>query len=409
MRRCCGLNYQLIALVVSTLLTACGGGGGGGGGGSVTVTTPTGDNVAPIVVNGGLNGNVNQAFVSVQVCVPGTAQCQTIDNILIDTGSVGLRLVSAGPSAPGGLSLTLPQQSASNGDALAECVEFVDNSHAWGPLQMADVKIVGETASAIPIQLVTSTSAIGAEPSTCGGGDTTKNLTTPAKLGGNGILGIGNFQEDCGPGCTTIANNGFYYRCPISGCIQSIVTLANQLQNPIAKFSQDNNGSLIQLPAVAGSGAANVSGYLIFGINTRSNNQLGAASPQYIQNNGRISTTFNGQTYTASFIDSGSNGLYFPNVNAPTITECQTLVGFYCPSSTLSKSATIFGAAPSANANITFNVANAESLNGNFDAFNNLAGRYDNGFDWGLPFFYGRKVFTSIEGTSGISAPYVAF
>lgn len=395
--------YRSIILAVSTLLAACGGGGGGGGG-SVTVTTPTGDNVAPIVVNGGLNGNVNQAFVTIQICVPGTSTCQSVDNILIDTGSMGLRII---PSALG--SLALPQQTASNGNALAECVEFVDNSHAWGPLQLADIKIVGETASSIPIQVVSSSSAIGVEPATCGNGDTTKNLSTAQKLGGNGILGIGNFQEDCGASCASITNNGFYYSCSGSTCTQSTVILAQQLQNPIARFSQDNNGSIIQLPAIGSSGAASVSGYLIFGINTRSNNALGSASPQYIQNNGRISTSFNGVVYSASFIDSGSNGLYFPNVNPPTITECQTLNGFYCPSTTVSRSATIFGASPSATANISFNIANAESLNGTFDAFNNLGGRYDNGFDWGLPFFYGRKVYTSIEGTQGVSAPYVAF
>jgi len=227
-------------------------------------------------------------------------------------------------------------------------------------------------------------------------------------------LGIGNFREDCGIGCTNITNNGFYYRCPASGCVQSTVILANQLQTPIAKFSQDNNGSIIQLPAVGSNGAANANGFLIFGINTRTNNQLGNASPQYIQNNGRLSTTYNGITYSASFIDSGSNGLYFSDTS---IAACgsSNFSGFYCPASTLSKSAIIFGIAPSTMNTVSFNIAHAQNLltaNPTFKAFNNLGGELlnnPNSFDWGLPFFYGRKVFTSIEGTSGISAPYVAF
>ena len=37
---------------------------------------------------------------------------------------------------------------------------------------------------------------------------------------------------------------------------------------------------------------------------------------------------------------------------------------------------------------------------------------FANSFDWGLPFFYGRRVYTAIEGTSqpgGLAGPYVAF
>ena len=43
----------------------------------------------PIAVNGGPLGNyTNGAFVSVNVCVPGTSTCQTIDDVLVDTGIV---------------------------------------------------------------------------------------------------------------------------------------------------------------------------------------------------------------------------------------------------------------------------------------------------------------------------------
>src|SRR3569832_1654003 len=37
-------------------------------------------------------GVVNQPCVSVTVCLPTTTQCQTISDILLDTGSVGLRI-----------------------------------------------------------------------------------------------------------------------------------------------------------------------------------------------------------------------------------------------------------------------------------------------------------------------------
>ncbi len=49
-------------------------------------------------------------------------------------------------------------------------------------------------------------------------------------------------------------------------------------------------------------------------------------------------------------------------------------------------------------------------LGGNPDVFNIMNG-YPNSFDFGLPFFFGRKVYTAIEGRTagGIIGPYVAF
>ena len=38
-------------------------------------------------------------------------------------------------------------------------------------------------------------------------------------------------------------------------------------------------------------------------------------------------------------------------------------------------------------------------------AFSNLAGPNTGGFDWGLPFFYGRNVFTAIDGTTVGNTP----
>jgi hypothetical protein len=64
-------------------------------------------------------------------------------------------------------------------------------------------------------------------------------------------------------------------------------------------------------------------------------------------------------------------------------------------------------------ATVAFSVANADALFANpvLSAFSNLAGPNVGSFDWGLPFFYGRRVFFSIESqnTSGVLGPYVAY
>lgn len=384
-------------ITIFTLIAACGGGGGGGGDDNPTFSdgSTNSDNVHPIAVNGGSQGIPNLAYTSVIVCVPGTTQCQTINNIIVDTGSVGLRLVSSA------LSLSLPAQAAANNNALFNCARFADTSHAWGRVRRADIKLGSNTASNVPVQTIGDVGA-NSEPVSCGGGDSNDNLSTVANMGGNGILGVGYFREDCGDYCTTIlSNNPRYYSCSTGGCAPSLAALNTQLQNPVALFSSDNNGVIIQLPAISNNGEASVSGSMIFGIGTRSNNSLGNATI-YTTDNGYISSRYNNVDYDESFIDSGSNGLFFPD----SIPRCTNSDGFYCPTSTLQLSATIRGDNNNSTT-IPFSVVNAESLNGNLNAFNNLGGYFAGAFDWGMPFFFGRKVYTGFD--TDTQEPYVAF
>ena len=83
----------------------------------------------------------------VTVCVPGTGNCQVIDHVQIDTGSVGLRILSSV------LTLPLPRQSDANGNPLLECAQFADG-FSWGPVATADMQIAGEKASSLPVQVI---------------------------------------------------------------------------------------------------------------------------------------------------------------------------------------------------------------------------------------------------------------
>src|SRR5258708_28846435 len=93
----------------------------------------------------------------------------------------------------------------------------------------------------------------------------------------------------------------------------------------------DNHGVNVELPGISGA-ATSVSGSLVFGIGTHSNNSLGGATvytaPQFA-----FTTTFSGHTYPGSFVDSGSNGFFFANTTG--ITDCtRNESGFYFPAST---------------------------------------------------------------------------
>jgi len=385
--------------------------------------TANGGDSAPLAVNAGPVGNsVNIAFVSVTLCNPGTTTCATIDDVQVDTGSEGLRLLqSAIPP-----SISLPTLTDTSGNTIDNCVSFADGSFLWGPVQAADVKINGEVAAAALMQTIASSNT--GIPSACTG---TTLESTPQLLGANGIIGVGLEPTDCTltganfcDGSVTSTPPPVYFSCPSSGCASDAAPIfldaVNQVVNPVVLYARDNNGVVINFPAVSGS-AATVDGSLTFGIGTQSNNALGSATVFGLDLNDNFITLYNGQTLTASFIDSGSNGLFFPS----SIAVCADFTAFYCPPALTAQTATNEGAtgAP-VSPTVNFSIDNADTLlaNPSDTAFatlggpNGIANTCSNGsgacsFDWGLPFFYGRTVFTAIDGqtVSGGIAPFWAY
>jgi Protein of unknown function (DUF3443) len=363
-----------------------------------TVVQSTTPNVQPITVAKIATGTRNMLQTSVTICVPGTSTCQTIDNIQVDTGSQGLRIL-ASALAP---TLLLASVTTSAGSTAASCTVF-GSGYTWGSVRTADVRLAGEVAAATSIQLIADPS-IPAVPTDCS--NSGLPMLTATALRGNGVLGVGPFSADCGSGCAATALPRWYYGCASGACVAATLPVALQVTNPISRFATDNNGLVIDLPAVAANGAASVTGTMTFGIGSQANNLLGSA--QVLTSNsmtGFVSTAFQGQTYNTSFIDSGSNGLFLALGNVP---KC----GFwFCPTSVQSLAATVAGL-NGATSNVTFTIGNATSLfaSGNY-ALGNLAGPASNYFDWGLPFFFGRRVFTAIEAsaTPAGNGPYYAF
>ena len=360
-----------------------------------------GPNVAAISVNGGpvpgfsyLNG----AFTSVTVCAPGSSDCQTIDGILVDSGSFGLRVLASQ------LTVSLPVLVDSSGNQLNNCVNFADGSFLWGTVAVADVAIGGEIASGTSIQTIETPTSYS-----IGSGCTGTNEDTQQTLGANGILGVGPEPFDCGFACDPNGNSSpppVYYLCsstlPCQAVFVSCGALCQdsapnqQVTNPVFNFPVDNNGVVLELPAVAGA-APTADGLMVFGIGTQSNNGLGGATVFALDVNGNFTTNFNGSALTSSFIDSGSNGLFFPDSS---LTICSgNNSSWYCPAATTPLSATNVSGGSSNTVN--FNVDNFDTVtaaNPNDAAFSSVAGPYSLGFDWGLPFFYGRTVFTGIDG-----------
>ena len=426
-----GWLQAALAVALVATLAACGGGGDSGSsnsnnnssnilnGGSLPPSPtqqPIASNAAntvPITVGKGLSGVTNIPAVSVTICAPGsTSNCQTINNVQLDTGSFGLRVVSSALNAS--LLNAMPISTVgSSGAQLAECATFADG-YTWGSVRTATVTIGGETTtSAIPMQIIGDKDASTVPTRGCGNGSAEN---TVSDLGANGILGVGTALTDCGATCVdpaTAANYSNYFACPGgTSCTRTAVPLAQQIANPVANFPVDNNGVIVQMPPLPDAGAASSNGTLVFGVGTQSNNALAASQIFTTDAYGDLNnSTFNGTTVQA-FLDSGSNAYFFTDSS---LTLCgSNFSGFYCPSSAQTRSITLVGL-NKVTTNASIGIVSAATLFGNSNnnyAFNNLAGQIggSSSFDLGLPFFYGRHVYYGIDRTAtGGQSPYVAF
>jgi hypothetical protein len=421
-----------------------GSGGSGSGGSGSGGSGSTAYNVVNAIVDQGPSGltsaNIvatNIMYVNVTVCAPGsTTTCQTIDHVQVDTGSQGLRILSSVLNS----TMTNALKPVSlNGGALAECLEFVDG-YSWGPVVTADLHIggsdtatTGESAPGIPVQIIgTSTYPVPADCSNNAINPTPEN--TVVEFGANGIIGVGLFDEDCGtvcaPGTGTagVENGDNYFTCTSAGCSEALVPIADQMINPVNALTAvngitDNNGVIIELPAVGAAGAATVTGTMIFGISTQSNNTLSPSATVMTAQSytGYVTTNVSSlsQTDADSYLDSGSNAIYFNDSNIPDCGSSSAAPDFFCPASTVNLSATITGINNQV-AMVNFSVANANTLftaNDDFAAFSNVAAPSgttvleEATFDWGLPLFYGHNVYFAMENkdAGGTTGPYYAF
>jgi len=361
----------------------------------------------------------------VKLCQPGTSTCATINDVLVDTGSYGLRIFASALHASG---LTLAVQPDPNiaGNTLAECTPFADG-YTWGPLVTADLSIGGERAAGLSVNILDDNASYAATvPSGCVSMTGGTSLNTVTALASNGVLGVGPFDQDCGTYCANCnsymggcaSSTDVYYSCNTGSntCTATQVALTAQVRNPVALFAVDNNGVIMELPAIPTAGQIGATGSLVFGIGTQSNNALGSATVLTADGVGTITTMYKGQSYSGSFFDSGSNGLYFPDNSIPLCTGGANASDFYCPTSTLALMATNEGLNAAVSV-VPFDIVNLDTRDQNDYADDAIGGpanstaSMNNFFDWGLPFFYGKNVYTAIDGKTAGSAtgPYFAY
>jgi hypothetical protein len=313
-------------------------------------------------------------------------------------------------------SVTLTAETDAQGRTIEECVTF-GGGQTWGPVALADVTLAGEAAAKLPVQIMDDTNAGAPPPATCGSNGTL--LNTVAGFSANGVLGVGVFAQDCGAACVSAASPlPMYYGCTGAGvCTAENVVLADQVTNPVAAFAADNNGLIVSMPnLINANGDASVQGEVIFGIATQADNALPAAGLTVLGANGSgdFTATYNGGTTALpALIDSGTDDYAF---NDPTLTVCSTgsFVGDYCPAMAPKSVSVVNSGVGTNNATntVTFAIADPNNFVTGAAAFEGLAGGAGaTNFIWGMPFFYGRKIYIGIDQkmTGMYTGPYYAY
>lgn len=451
---------------MTLLLVSC----GGGGGDSSTTTLRCGNTncqtlnpaVSTTFVQGANNLRVsvddlgphgfgssistNVLFATVTVCAlggtPGTNQCASIDHVLVDTGSVGLRVLASKVQG-----LSLPSVPVGAGQNAWECFPFVIGG-LWGANAVADVWLGQQRGTAVPMQLIDDRSAMN-PTADCISVTDNSLLTSAASLGANGILGIGSTTLDCGADCVSGSyhvnsssppgSSVLYYACPpgatnSSTCSLTPIQANSQTFNPVAALSAPyNNGVILKMPAIptTQTGAATAAGELIFGVGDPSaltsdftQVMLGTnpATDSYLS----INTRFNGHTFASSYLDTGTNGMFFYDASITVCASSSSSSYWYCPASTMSNLQALLSDGDNITQNVvpvSFQIANFTVLsNTSNTAFADAAGAVGTTnssgvavpdtktFAWGMPFFYGRQVYLSIWQQPGsLSGPWYAW
>jgi hypothetical protein len=335
------------------------------------------------LIMGAPNGSINDPMATVIVCTPGMTQCVTVPNIHVDTGSTGLRVFA---SALRGL--PLPFVDLPSGGELGNCISWTPSF--WGPVRKADVVLgTGLAARDVPIQVVDP--SFGSVPASCG---TPVAVADPASF--NGIWGIGSPANDCESGVCDPSWNE-YFDCNGSTCTATAADLPSEVVHLVPYLASDNNGLVVELPAVPPEGAPSVKGQLIFGIGTRANNVPPPSTKVVaVDWTGAFSVTANGQSY-ASGMDTGTWAWNLPYEGAD---ACADSTEFLCPQAPISLPVQVVDHAGNAVDDLEINVESYDSFPPANLVFNDVGSHFPGMLMFGLPFFLGRDVYVGVAGQS---------
>ncbi len=382
------IKYTSLCLLF-TIIISC------NNGGSSTANTAH-DNVTSIIVDSGYNeSGSNIPYVTVTICKPGTLQCQVLDHVILDTGSTGFKIDQSQ------LTLNdLPIITYSD-LPLYECALY-GAGYLFGSLAYADIKLSGETAINIPIEIINDGSQDGV-PTSCSNGVSFVDLSA---LGAKAIIGINvisNPNNTYFPLVYTSSNQESY------SLIADPNTIPVKLNvNPIAAFIADNNGAILQLPFVDNTSNTPIDGTLTFGLNTQADNIVSESiykllgSPNQIDYIGAFIAD-SGELVTQAIFDSGTPVLAFYSTVINQCPESGDMAGYYCPDNGVQLWTSILTNYSSGVVVPINELIESYAFSEKFSVVPFLGYMMDaseNLTIYGLPAFFGRSIYLGFEGNS---------
>jgi len=389
-------NLHYIGAFAMLFISGCNGGGGSSGSSSQSA-----NNQLPVVVDRGVNESapLNRPFVTVTLCVPGTNTCQTIDHVLLDSGSDGLRV----PASVLANRSSYPQLMSPTSQPLYTCANYAAG-YDFGSVNTADVKLGGLTAKAVPFQIIDDSQPQIGIPDSCNSSGSYFDFVA---AGQNAIVGIRNWVYD----------EDRSYTCNDGGCTEiNNLPESMLIGSPIIRIPGNNNGASIQFPSVPANGAQSFIGVLTIGINTQANNSIGSDVSLLYTRDSLFKASYNNVNQASTF-DSGTPYIIFTDNGIP-LCNAGAAEGFYCPVSPMLINAVFSNFDGGNQVNASYLLQNPLIYYDNAVANNTLlpyAGAPCSGcesfadsiFLWGLPYFYGKTIYSGFPGVviNGESQP----
>lgn len=392
-----------LIILLSILLSACNGGSTAPSNSSVGS-----GNVVPLIADAGYNGNgTNRSYITITLCQSGTENCQTIDHILVDSGSTGLRINQSALTLTGLTPITY------QGIPVYECMLY-GAGYGYGPAVTGDLKLANEVASNIPIQIFYDTTQVNV-PDSCS--QSTTNFANLNNSGAHGIIGINPYSN---PNNQYTAGGVFACTTPESSSCTLVPSPDTNLipltVNPISAFAQDNNGAIFDLPNVPTATNTPIIGSLIFGLNTQNNNQVPTTSITKVPGNPTESfpvgffNAYSGSVNGIAIFDSGTPlyAFYYTGMAACPITGI--LSGYYCPNpSPQNWNSLIQGYNSTTITNVSVPILNYTNNSGINDTLIPYLGAISDANSnltiYGLTFFFGQKIYLGFMGQTGNQTP----
>jgi len=226
--------------------------------------------------------------------------------------------------------LVLPQARASTGSSLAECETYI-TSQVWGGIHTADVKIAGETALAIPIQIIGDPS-IPSVPSSCGKGSSVTDTRDELRR-----------QRACGDQSARRRLRLFCAQTPLS---RPVILVHQHGMRPVAcrlrtrcqtrsRFSRrtTTGRSFRLLPRVPRRRAHHHSPDRLSLASGPRRTMLSERDGPHDRREWDLTTVFNGQSLTGSYFDTGTSEYSFADSSIAQCGANDFWSGSYCPAS----------------------------------------------------------------------------